>query len=187
MPIVASRAERDDFDDRNPATYLAPALNHHTDEISCAIGLASLKRLPSTMVSRLAFVSDFVARLYDASDVCRGYRFMPTSSPFYFPVIVDVDAISCSKIEFAEAVRRRGSISTRTISMSFANGPTSSRIWPMISNYDQAEVHIPPLSVALSLCQHTRPNSKLAPTSEDITRSSPASTNRRLVSAVLAT
>ena len=99
---------RDDFDDRNPATYLAPALNHHTDEISCAIGLASLKRLRSTIVSRLAFVSDFVARLYDASDVCRGYRFMPTSSPFYFPVIVDVDAISCSKIEFAEAVRAEG-------------------------------------------------------------------------------
>ena len=99
---------REDFDDRNPATYLAPALNHHTDEISCAIGLASLKRLPSTIVSRLAFVSDFVARLYDASDVCRGYRFMPTSSPFYFPVIVDVDAIRCSKVEFAEAVRAEG-------------------------------------------------------------------------------
>jgi perosamine synthetase len=99
---------REDFDDRNPGTYLAPALNHHTDEISCAIGLASLKRLPSTIVSRLAFVSDFVARLYDASDVCRGYRFMPTSSPFFFPVIVDVDAIRCSKIEFAEAVRAEG-------------------------------------------------------------------------------
>jgi len=99
---------REDFDDRNPATYLAPALNHHTDEISCAIGLASLRRLSSTIVSRLAFVSDFVARLYDASDVCRGYRFMPTSSPFYFPVIVHVDAIRCSKIEFAEAVRAEG-------------------------------------------------------------------------------
>ena len=45
-----------------------PALNHHTDEISCAIGYASLRRLPSTIVSRLAFVSDFVARLYDASE-----------------------------------------------------------------------------------------------------------------------
>jgi perosamine synthetase len=33
---------------------------------------------------------------------------MPTSSPFYFPVIVDVDVISCSKIEFAEAVRAEG-------------------------------------------------------------------------------
>jgi perosamine synthetase len=99
---------REDFDDRNPTTYLAPALNHHTDELSCAIGLASLRRVRSTIVSRLAFVSDFVARLYDASEVCRAYRFMPTSSPFFFPVIVDVDKIRCSKIEFAEAVRAEG-------------------------------------------------------------------------------
>jgi perosamine synthetase len=99
---------RDDFDDRNPSTYLAPALNHHTDEISCAIGYASLKRLPSTIVSRLAFVSDFVARLYDASNLCQAYRFMPTSSPFFYPVVVDVAAITCSKIEFAEAVRAEG-------------------------------------------------------------------------------
>ena len=99
---------RDDFDDRNPSTYLAPALNHHTDEISCAIGYASLKRLPSTIISRLAFVSDFVARLYDASNVCQAYRFMPTSSPFFYPVVVDVEAITCSKIDFAEAVRAEG-------------------------------------------------------------------------------
>jgi len=33
---------REDFSDRDPSTYLFPALNHHTDEISCAIGVASL-------------------------------------------------------------------------------------------------------------------------------------------------
>src|SRR5262245_20137945 len=99
---------RDDFDDRNPSTYLAPALNHHTDEISCAIGYASLKRLPSTIISRLAFVSDFVARLYDASNVCQAYRFLPTSSLFFYPVLVDCDRITCSKTEFAQAVRAEG-------------------------------------------------------------------------------
>jgi perosamine synthetase len=99
---------RADFDDRDPSTYLAPALNHHTDEISCAIGYASLRRLQSTIISRLAFVSDFVARLFDASSVCRAYRFMPTSSPFFYPVIVDIEAITCSKIDFAEAVRAEG-------------------------------------------------------------------------------
>ena len=99
---------REDFDDRNPATYLVPALNHHTDEISCGIGYASLRRLPSTILNRLSFVSDFVARLYDASKVCQGYRFMPTSSPFFYPVIVDVEAITCSKIDLAEAVRAEG-------------------------------------------------------------------------------
>ncbi|MBS0534412.1 MAG: DegT/DnrJ/EryC1/StrS family aminotransferase [Proteobacteria bacterium] len=99
---------RDDFDDRNPATYLFPALNHHTDEISCAIGYASLLRLNRTIINRLAFISDFVARLWDMSEVCSAYRFSPTDSPFYYPVIVDRDAITCTKTQFAEAVRAEG-------------------------------------------------------------------------------
>jgi perosamine synthetase len=99
---------REDFSDRDPSAYLFPALNHNTDEISCGIGLASLGRLRSTIVNRLAFVSDFVARLVDASDVCSPYPFSPTDSPFFYPVMVDCDAITCSKIEFAEAVRAEG-------------------------------------------------------------------------------
>jgi perosamine synthetase len=99
---------REDFSDRDPSNYLFPALNHNTDEISCAIGLASLARLRSTIIARLAFVSDFVARLVDASNVCSPYPFSPTNSPFYYQVMVDCDAITCSKIEFAEAVRAEG-------------------------------------------------------------------------------
>ena len=99
---------REDFSDRDPSNYLFPALNHNTDEISCAIGLASLARLRSTIIGRLAFVSDFVAKLVDASDVCSPYPFSPTDSPFFYPVMVDCDAITCSKIEFAEAVRAEG-------------------------------------------------------------------------------
>ena len=37
-----------DFDDRNPNQFLFPALNFHTDEISCAIGVSSLQRLRQT-------------------------------------------------------------------------------------------------------------------------------------------
>jgi dTDP-4-amino-4,6-dideoxygalactose transaminase len=111
MLIHADRGKprwRDDFDDRDPSTYMVPALNHHTDEISCAVGYASLRRLGETMVNRLAFASDLVARLYDMSDVCRGYPFMPTASLYFFPIIVDVDAITCSKTDFALAVRAEG-------------------------------------------------------------------------------
>ncbi len=99
---------REDFSDRDPSNYLFPALNHNTDEISCAIGLASLARLRSTIIARLAFVSDFVARLIDVSTVCSPYPFSPTNSPFFYQVMVDCDAITCSKIEFAEAVRAEG-------------------------------------------------------------------------------
>jgi len=99
---------REDFSDRDPSAYLFPALNHNTDEISCAIGIASLSRLRSTIIGRLAFVSDFIARLVDASEVCSPYPFSPTDSPFFYPVMLDCDAVTCSKIEFAEAVRAEG-------------------------------------------------------------------------------
>jgi perosamine synthetase len=99
---------REDFSDRDPSTYLFPALNHHTDEISCAIGIASLGRLDATIMRRLSYVSDVVAGLAEHARVCRPYPYSPADSPFFYPVIVDTDRISCSKIEFAEAVLKEG-------------------------------------------------------------------------------
>jgi perosamine synthetase len=99
---------REDFSDRDPSTYLFPALNHHTDEISCAIGIASLARLDATIMRRLSYVSDVVAGLAEHARICRPYPYSPADSPFFYPVIVDIDRISCSKIEFAEAVLREG-------------------------------------------------------------------------------
>jgi perosamine synthetase len=99
---------REDFSDRDPSTYLFPALNHHTDEISCAIGVASLGRLNTTILRRLSFVSDVVAGLAEHATICRPYAHSPADSPFFFPIVVDTDRISCSKLEFAEAVRAEG-------------------------------------------------------------------------------
>ena len=99
---------QDDFDDRNPNQFLFPALNLHTDELSCAVGLASLARLDDTILRRLTFVAEFSGRLLDRSRVCRPYGYTPNDSPFVYPVIVDVAAISCSKQRFAEAVRAEG-------------------------------------------------------------------------------
>jgi len=99
---------REDFSDRDPSTYLFPALNHHTDEISCAIGVASLGRLNLTILRRQSFVSDVVAGLAEHAKICRPYAHSPADSPFFFPIVVDTDRISCSKIEFAEAVRAEG-------------------------------------------------------------------------------
>jgi len=96
------------FDDRNPNTYLFPALNHNTDELSCAIGIASLGRLADTTIRRQSFVSDFASALIEQSEVCRPYSWNPSDSPFFFPVIVDPTAITCSKVEFAKAVRGEG-------------------------------------------------------------------------------
>ena len=98
----------EDFSDRDPSTYLFPALNHHTDEISCAIGVASLARLDATITRRLSYLSDLVARLTEEARICRPYPLSPSDSPFYFPIIVDPDRLRCSKIEFAEAVLKEG-------------------------------------------------------------------------------
>lgn len=96
------------FSDRDPSGYLFPALNHNTDEISCAIGIASLGRLDKTIMRRLSFVSDVVDGLVDHAEICRPYAYSPTDSPFFYPVVVDVERITCSKTEFAAAVAKEG-------------------------------------------------------------------------------
>ncbi|MDR4493592.1 MAG: DegT/DnrJ/EryC1/StrS family aminotransferase [Nitrospirales bacterium] len=96
------------FDDRNPNGFLFPALNLHTDEISCAIGLASLGRLTDTIVRRLAFVSGVSARVHEESKVCQPYGYSPSDSPFIYPIVVDESLIRCGKLEFAKAVEQEG-------------------------------------------------------------------------------
>jgi len=49
-----------------------------------------------------------VAGLAEQARICRPYAHNPTDSPFFYPVLVDTGRISCSKIEFAEAVRAEG-------------------------------------------------------------------------------
>ncbi len=99
---------RPDFDDRDPNTFLHPALNHHSDEISCAIGLASLRRLGDTIARRLAFVADVSLRLREQAKICRPFGYRPNDSPFVYPILVDPDGITCSKAEFARAVLGEG-------------------------------------------------------------------------------
>lgn len=99
---------RDDFSDYDPNGFLFPALNLHTDEISCGIGLASLHRLQNTILRRLIFVAEFTGRMRDRCKICRPYGYSPSDSPFVYPVIVDPDRITCTKREFAEAVLAEG-------------------------------------------------------------------------------
>ncbi len=99
---------RQDFDDRNPNQFLFPALNFHTDELSCAIGIASLARVQDTILRRLTFVAELSGRLKDRSQACAPFGYTPNDSPFVYPIVVDCDRISCSKQEFAKAVLAEG-------------------------------------------------------------------------------
>lgn len=97
-----------DFDDRNPNQFLFPALNLHTDEMSCAIGVASLSRLQDTILRRLAFLAEFSGRLNDRASICAPFGYTPNDSPFVYPVMVDCERITCTKQEFANAVIAEG-------------------------------------------------------------------------------
>lgn len=99
---------QDGFDDRDPGQFLFPALNLHTDELSCAVGLASVGRLADTRARRLAFVETVSRAIDDSCRICRPYGYDAHASPFIYPVFVDIDAISVTKQRFAEAVRAEG-------------------------------------------------------------------------------
>lgn len=98
---------QENFDARNPKQFLFPALNCHSNEISCAIGIASLKRLEETIHNRIRFLQA-VEKGLESSFVCRPTHCSSDDSPFIFPIFVDPKQITCSKREFAEAVRAEG-------------------------------------------------------------------------------
>ncbi|WP_298363963.1 DegT/DnrJ/EryC1/StrS family aminotransferase [Azospirillum sp.] len=97
-----------DLDERNPAQFLFPALNFNSDELACAIALASLERLQDTIDRRMAFLRPLHRRMRDELRISRPYALADGHSPFFFPVFVDPDRLNCSKTEFAVALSREG-------------------------------------------------------------------------------
>ena len=95
------------FDDKDPAQFLFPALNLHTDELSCAVGIASWRRLPATIAARMAYVKG-LDRLKDVSRFCRPYGWSEGDSPFFYPIVVDVASLPIAKIEFARRIAAEG-------------------------------------------------------------------------------
>jgi len=99
---------KDDYDDRNPAQFLFPALNFHQNEISCAIGLKSLERLDKTIQKRLLFLKKLSTSISEISQVCSPSIVSDDDSPFFYPISVKTDKINCSKIDFAKAILAEG-------------------------------------------------------------------------------
>jgi perosamine synthetase len=99
---------KSDFDDRDPNHFLFPALNLHSDELSCAIGTASLTRVQDTILRRLTFVAELSGRLKDRSQTCVPFGYTPNDSPFVYPILVDPDRLTCTVRDFAKAVLAEG-------------------------------------------------------------------------------
>jgi dTDP-4-amino-4,6-dideoxygalactose transaminase len=100
--------ERPDFNEKNPTTFLFPALNLNLDEVSCAIGLKSLEKLDDTIKKRITFLQKLNAAIKTHSKVCFPSSISSDDSPFFYPVFADTTKISCSKKEFAQAIETEG-------------------------------------------------------------------------------
>lgn len=99
---------RIDLNQNDPSNALFPALNLNTDEISCAIGSSSLQRLQNTIDKRVEFLEYFIDLLTKKSTICSPYCFNPSFSPFFFPIFVDIDKLTCTKVEFAKSLAEEG-------------------------------------------------------------------------------
>lgn len=99
---------KEDFDPKNPTSYLFPALNYNSDEIACAIGLSTLSHLEERNKRRFVFIQQLAAALVKETRCCVPYELTEDDAPFFFPIEVAVDLLKCSKIEFAEAIRAEG-------------------------------------------------------------------------------
>lgn len=98
---------REGFDEKNPGGFLFPALNLNLDEISCALGIRSLRKLEDTRRRRIAFLKKLGARLNGLD----GVNFAPVSdedSPFFHPVTVDERKLGCSAADFGMELQRQG-------------------------------------------------------------------------------
>lgn len=97
-----------DFNDKDPGSFLFPALNLNCDEISCAIGIRSLARLDDTIKKRLAFAKTLEVMIGKS---CEATRLLPPhdgDSPFFITACLETDGLRCSKREFAEALMAEG-------------------------------------------------------------------------------
>ena len=77
------------YNSRNPGQTNFAALNYNTDELSCAIGIQSLKKVDSTIKKRMEFIKN-LSKLMNQNKqlIFKHAKFDKGTSPFLLPIIV---------------------------------------------------------------------------------------------------
>ena len=96
------------YDGRNPNTYQFPALNLNADEVSCAMGIASVLRLDEVRAKRMAFVRALDEQIKNRCQICSPYGWTHGDSPFFQPIRVNESQLRVDKTTFAMAVAAEG-------------------------------------------------------------------------------
>ena len=97
------------LDLRDPKHSLFPALNWNTDEFSCAMGFANLKRLNQTNQKRKFFLKHLFNQMKKKKiKSCYPYNFNNGFAPFYFPIFYNKEVLKISKKKFTDALIAEG-------------------------------------------------------------------------------
>ena len=99
-----------DYHFRMTTNNLYPALNYNSDELSCAMGISSLRRLQNTIEQRYKIAKKIDISLKESKVVHPTNLEISNSKPsiFFHTVAVDLDKIKVSKVEFANAIAAEG-------------------------------------------------------------------------------
>ena len=98
------------YNSKDPGENLFPALNLNQDELSCAIGISTLVKLPKIIQARIAIVTKINKKLKELSSVVHPIKIpeFAKPSPFFHTLEVNVKKLKVSKRKFAEAVAAEG-------------------------------------------------------------------------------
>jgi len=125
------------FNPKNAAAFLFPALNFNLDELSCAIGISTLSRLQDT-IDRRHEIAQKIDSALEASSSVFPCQTQPDSYPslYFHTVEVDEDKLTVSKKEFAEAIAAEG----------IGVNPNYSEVvseWPWLEGHTKGETSTP--------------------------------------------
>lgn len=98
----------DDYDEKNPNTFIKPALNFKLNEISCAIGMATLGKLGKVNQKRRSFLKILSQKMKKSGVQTELIDFSEESAPFFAFFKFDKNKFNCSKIDFSESLRAEG-------------------------------------------------------------------------------
>ncbi|MBI5447027.1 MAG: DegT/DnrJ/EryC1/StrS family aminotransferase [Deltaproteobacteria bacterium] len=100
----------DDFNPKDPRSFLWPTLNFNQNELACAIGISTLGRLERIVEQRRTLA----AKLSEGLRACVAVAPAPSlpahseGSPFFYTAEVDTGKLTVPKEEFARAVAAEG-------------------------------------------------------------------------------
>jgi perosamine synthetase len=98
----------ENFNEKDPRTFLIPALNLNIDEISCAIGLRTLKKLPEVISKRLSFLKLLDTLMKEKKLITKLHPVINGASPFFWIFHFESKDFSVTKSVFAEALKEAG-------------------------------------------------------------------------------